>query len=639
MIKTLEKFRNTILGSFFAILLSVSMLGFGVNLFIDSSSDEVIQVNGEKIPTSEFYRRKSQEEQRLREMLGAQYQALAGNFMKGLDQRIADSLVQSKLISQLAERIGLSGPSDGLLKQKIKESFTQGWSAAAYDRLLASLGLTAAQFQNEFRKELRDVQLKDIVTDASVPTANEINQTILDDYRSHTIDYLVMDSSYFTKGEFRNVPEKELLSFYSENQNQFTSPAAVEYNYLIVSTNLYPELVKVESEDINRYYRQNLEKFQTSQAIQLQHVQLTTPKDLSEADLKDFNSDVTHLFKKIRDGFSFDRAVDLYSDDYSTRWNNGKTTMLEPGKLISEFEKEVWKHVDENNQEPFLISTEYGYHIARVASYKAPKPIPIESVEADIISRITRELAPSFLAEKAQSLLDQWNTSNQPLEAFARANSIPLERSGKALQASQDPSATVKGLTSKILSFDGQDKLMIKLPSAVVLAEVVKNQKETPLPFTDVKDKVIDSYTSSKANDLAKVEMEKDLEQLKNGTFKTLADIPINESVTLKSDVIVGIKKDNPTELNFPEFLDSLKALGGKTGFSGKVVPTLDGRFLLFHVKNVKDPEKDLLERKFSDYKGKATEVQAELILQSILNSLRFSSKIEVPSNLSGYGE
>lgn len=638
MIKSLEKFRNTILGSLFALVLAMSMLGFGINLFIDSKSTDAIVVNGEKIPMAEFFRRKNLEEQRFRAMLGDKYQAFAGTFLKNLDQKVADSLVQSKLLGQVATRLGLSGPGDELVKKKIKESFSQGWSLKAYTRLLSSLGVTALKFQEEFRDELRNTQLRNLILDASTPTTQEIERAIVADYSKYTISTITANSDDFTKGDFRNVNEDILKSYYEKKEKEFRIPAAVSYSYLPLQIEDFPNLVKVQEDDIKQFYRQNIEKFQNKQNIRFQHVQLTTPKNLSPEDKNAFREDVTSLFSKIRDGFSFKRAVELYSDDYSTRWNDGKSELFTPNVLIPEFQSELWKHT--GDQEPFLISTGYGYHIVEVLEYFPPTPKTLEEVQKEIENILVQESSSTFLNEKGQQLYDEWVGSGKNLKDFAKSHNMKTKETDGLYTLHKDPQPIggkppFTGLTVKVLEFPDQTSLIIKLETQTLLVEVKEHRQETSNSFEKVREEVLDRYVKEVSGDVAKQELQKIIDAVKAGTLTSLSAASLQNNVSFQDKIEVGLKnEENPPEYNFPQFLEEIGKFEEKTGISQRILPTLQGTFVIFEITKVTPPERDLIDRKSLDYKEKATQEQSELILSTILNYQRSHSSIVIPINL-----
>jgi peptidyl-prolyl cis-trans isomerase D len=638
MIRSLEKFRNTVLGSLFALILAMSMLGFGINLFVGSKSSNAIVVNGEEVPMVEFVRRKNLEEQRFRAMLGSKYQAFAGTLLKNLDQRVADALVQSKLLGQLAKRMGLSGPGDDIVKKKIKESFSQGWSLDAYTRLLSSLGVTALKFQEDFRDELRNTQLRNLINDGALPTTQEVERSIIADYSKYTISTISANTDDFAKGDFRNVNEDTLKSYYEKKENEFRIPAAISYSYLPLRIQDFPNLVKVAEEDVKQYYKQNIERFQNKQTIRFQHIQLTVPKELSPDEKETFKSEVTSLFSKIRDGFSFQRAVALYSDDYATRWNDGKSELFTPDVLIPEFESEVWKHA--GDQEPFLITTDYGYHIVEVLDYTPPTPKALKDVSKEIENTLIQESASSFLNEKGQQVYDEWIGSGKSLNDFAQSLNLKTKDTEGLYTIHRDPEPvsegpSLNGLTLKILEFPEQKTQIIRLDARSVLVEVKEYRKESANTFEQVREEVLDRYVKEVSGDLAKQALQKVLDAIKSGTIPSLSAASLENNLKFEDKIEIGLKSDeNQAEYNFPQFLEEIGKFEGKTGVSHAVLPTLQGKFVIFEITKVTPPERELIERKFLDYKEKATQEQSDLIFNTILNYQRAHSSIVIPMNL-----
>lgn len=626
------------------------MLGFGVNMFGGSKPDNTIVVNGEEIPSTQFARTRNMEEQRLRSMLGPQYASLAGTFLKNLDSRVADNLIQGKLFEQFAKKIGLSGPGDEVVKKKIKESFTQGWSIDAYTRLLASLGVTALKFQEDFRDELRKDQLRQIIVDSSFPTIREIDRSIITDHSTYQLNVISADTEHFTKNEFRNVSDDILRAYYQGKERDFQVKPAVQYSFVALTKNNFPNLVEIHPEDVEQFYKQNIDEFKTQQSIRFRHIQLTTPAGLSESEKKAYESEVTSLFSKIRDGgLSFSRGVTLFSDDYATRWNEGKTELIHPGQLVSALESTIWKHV--SDQDPFIVTTDYGYHIVEVLDYKPSTPKPFSKVKNQIEKILYNEAAGSFLNEKGQQLYDEWVNSNKSLMDFAASKSLKAFKTREKLSPDRDPTETggtpisqdlspkdliMNGLTSSVIKFHEQTKQKIKLDDRYVLVEVNDYQAESLNPFENVRQQVLEHYVNDNASTLAKAELEKLISDIKAGTIKNLQDVGLSGGLSFQESITINLsKEDSLGEFNFPGFLDEIRSLKGATGIAHKVVTSSNGKFYIFEVVQATPPNDKIIQEKREEYRNRATDLQSEVILRTILNYQKAHSEIKLPKNLS----
>lgn len=632
MIRMLEKYRNTVLGTFFALILSASMLTFGLNVFMDSSSDNVIRVNGEKIPSSEFFRVKQLLERQYRTQFGA----LAERLIQDLNQQVTERLVVDELLFQFTSSLGLSAPGENVLKEEIKKSFPQGWSLATYRRFLSSIGLTAKQYQRQFRKVLKNRQLFDLIADASIPIKKEISKSIADDFREYSVDFLKMEPNFFTSGKFRKVPLDTLKEFYQENPHLFISPAKVEYTYVDLSGSTFPNLVEIQPDDISAYYYQNIEKFQTPQKIKFQHIQLTQPKGASADTLAAFEKDVSLLFEKVRDGFSMDRAAFLFSDDYGTRWNNGRTEWIAPGQLIPELAQEVWQRALDRT--PFVVQTDYGFHIVRVVDYAPPEDIPLDQVAPAIEKELYKQAAPSFLEEKAQMLYAKWNEPpEKSLEQFALSENLPFLRTSGALEANKDPSSDTAGLTAKVLAYSDQTRLIVPLESSQILVEIQKLQEAYTPDFERIQQQVLDTYVKQKAKGLAREALQTIIEKVQTGEYSTLNEVPSDGSFRLVREIKVMPKGKNPTPFDRQETISVLRRAPTKRGMVKEIIE-LEDSLVAFYINSFQEPSNETITRKIPEYRARAKEQQSNLMTEALINALKHRSKIEVPPNMLAYG-
>lgn len=347
MLDFINRHRSTVLGTFFAGLLSLSMLGFGIDiLFNGNTRSNSIQVNNTEIPVSNYFREKKLLENQYRSMYGPQYNQIAK--MLNISQQASDKLVQQELLLQASKALGLAAPTAQNVKRKMNEElFPNGFDKNRYRSFLATTEMSAQEFEEDYKNTLIQKQFVNILRDAVEPTDSEVKKAIIKDKSVHTVRALTSNFDFYTKGEFRKVDDKELSEYLKANSQQFMTKASADYDYIVIDEKVFPNLVEILPEDVQSYYEQNKEKFQTRPKIQFKLIQLDKPKDKEESkddtkntekELKEVKKDARELAKLINDGFPFADAVKLYSTDEATRKTGGLSKIYPQGSLKPELE-------------------------------------------------------------------------------------------------------------------------------------------------------------------------------------------------------------------------------------------------------------------------------------------------------------
>ena len=151
ILQTIHKYRRTLIGVTFILLMGLSLSGLGVNAFqslSDSKSGNyAIKINTREISFPEF----------------AKFNR--GN--KQDPQRTADRLVNSSLLEQAAENMGFRSGDDVVKQIVTQEIFRGSFSSSLYQGFLQQMGVSANEFESGLREEAQRGQLTQLLGDVS----------------------------------------------------------------------------------------------------------------------------------------------------------------------------------------------------------------------------------------------------------------------------------------------------------------------------------------------------------------------------------------------------------------------------------------------------------------------------------------
>jgi peptidyl-prolyl cis-trans isomerase D len=633
ILTAIQNRRNTILGTFFVFLLSMSMLSFGLDIFRSNPRDElIIKVNDQEIPFDTFYRERKMLEERYQQMFGPNYSQFMKMMAGNLNNQVIDKLVNDTLIRQLAVALDFSSPSAKLLREKLQEIFPKGFSSESYLSLLQNLGMTAKQFEDEVRSSLINEQFVKLIDDISFSTKHALKNEINKVLRKYNITLIEADPKLFTSDRIPS--ESEINKFIKKEKSVFILPSKVKYNFLIISDSTFPNLIKFENEDIETYYTTNVHKYQTVPKVKLQKIKINFS---NEEEKKKIIKEAQKLITELSEGLSFDLAVKAFTVE-ATR-SLGISEWISPNESIPELEEVIWR-LDVASG-PEIVETKDSIYVVKVIDYLPPKDKPLSEVKDLIITELKKEIAPSFMNTKSQELFKLWNSSNLSLLDFCKSNSLKCSSSNSLLDSSKDPENVPIGLTQKIINEaereDNDDnKFSLDFNESQVITEVIKYQEpQLPKLNDEVREKASKLMRKADSDKSARKQLLTVLD-VATRTSKPLADITLDPRL-VKSGKILILQDQNSAKYLTPELKERIESLN-KTPFLIKKINEYDNKFFILSVNEFIIPDAKTIDKEKDKIGEKLASKESELLKQSILNSLKASSEIIVPPNISSYG-
>lgn len=150
---------------------------------------------------------------------------------------------------------------------------------------------------------------------------------------------------------------------------------------------LVKENIKVNDEDVKKYYQENQIQFVIFDEVSVAHIVLATEKEAKD------------IIKKIENGESFEKLAEKNSIDPRSAKYGGKIGFVAKGQTAKEFTDAAFelKKDGEFTKEPVKINE--SYHIIKRLAYKPPKLKEFEEVKDSIKDKVTQEKTGKFLSE------------------------------------------------------------------------------------------------------------------------------------------------------------------------------------------------------------------------------------------------
>ena len=255
----------------------IGLISFVFVLYFGYSSRErkgvkVASVNGEPISRLEY----EETRRRLRENLQQQYRDIWNeDLMKmfDIDNMALDSLINQRLVTQEAKKIGLDITEKEIQEEILAKPYFQSdghFDERRYNALLSQSRMTPEDFEAGIAQQLLERKLTQFLTTFSSVT----DQELLDDY---TFDNERIMISYvqFLPKDFEGAVEyepKALEDYFAEHKEEYRKPEEIKIAYITIDPNDFADEVVISDEEVKSYYEENIDMFQEERQVKARHI-------------------------------------------------------------------------------------------------------------------------------------------------------------------------------------------------------------------------------------------------------------------------------------------------------------------------------------------------------------------------------
>jgi len=501
-------------------------------------------VNGEPITGTEYQKTY----QHLLEALQREYKNVwSENLIEAFDlrNRALENLINQKLVSQEARRIGLDVTEKEIQKEILAyPAFQSGgrFDESRYRALLSQNRMKPEDFEASIAQELLQRKLSQFLMTFSPVTEQEVLDQYTFSNQKAKISFVQFQAKTYEKSV--NVDPKSMEAYFEEHKEEYRIPEKIKITYITIDPDTFKSEVKITNKQVRDYYEENREIFRQEKEVRARHILFKLAQNASEEEEKKVREKASMVLEKARKGEDFPNLAKKYSEG-PTAQKGGDLGFFSEGQMIKPFEEAAFKMKKGEISE--LVRTRFGYHIIKVEDVKEERQRNLDEVREEIRKALTNMVSTDLAHEKALSLIDQM-PYNVVLEEYAERQKVSTKQSGYF--SSNEPIPDIGGddkLRKSIFSFEKNDVSdVLELGGKFYIIQVV-DKKASHLPeLEDVKEKVKKNFISHLATLEAKSAAEDYLAQLKGAKdWKQLAKernliINITEYIT-RSDYIPQI--------------------------------------------------------------------------------------------------
>ncbi len=488
---------------------------FGIDAFFrDGGVEGVAEVNGEEISQAELDYGIELQKRRIQQQLGESFDpsTLEDSMLK---DSVLDSLVLRQLLKAKANELGLRIP-EAVIDQIIvsNEAFHENgkFSAQRYENLIRSNGLLASDHRNQRRTELQLQQLASGFTEGAFTTDKDLNIVARLTQERRDVRFLTVpvekDLSKI------DVSDEELQEYYAEHKDEFQSKEQVQLEF--VELRLQDLFEEVSEAEVKATYEREIAAFEASEEREVAHILLEVNDERSEKQAK---QQLQNLAELLQQGADFAELAEQHSEDVGTVDFGGNLGFVKRGDLPVEFEQAAQELAIDAVSEP--VVTEAGVHLIKLLDVKKDEAPDFASSKARITEDIQKAQAKPEFVESFEALADsvfgaddlsvaaaELDLKVQQTEFFDRSGGEGIAAKPKVLSLVFDNEFIESRQNSDVLELDDDRAIVVRVKT---------HKPAAPLKLAAVKDEIDANIRQNKANSAAQAKAKTLLQKIEGG--------------------------------------------------------------------------------------------------------------------------
>ncbi len=598
---------------------------FGMDAYFSGSpgGNEVAAVGGSKISVAEFDRALREQQDRLREATGGQFdRALFES--EAFRRTVLNGLINQRVLLLHAEDNRMVVTNEQMQTFIASLPAFQGedgrFSLDRYEMLLRAQNMTPQMFEASLRQDLRVQQIVEAVGESAFTGILPVRRFLEAQLEAREIrDFAIPVERFIDEV---TVDAEAVRAFYDGNPDRFERPPRVRAQYVVFDDNALLSRLQIDDAQVEAFYQANIGRFGLPEERRARHILIQVDGDAAEVDVSAARERAQRVLDALREApESFAELAAAESEDPGSASAGGDLGFFSQGAMVAEFEEAVFgRGVGELGE---LVRSDFGFHVIEVTEIRPDSIQPLEAVRGEIVAELGRQEASRQFAVLAEQFANTVYEQPDSLEPAAELLGLEiretdwLERGNVVVGGFSN-----ERLSSELFSVDarenGENIEAIEVARGTLLAaRVLEHQDAQRLPFEQVSEQIERQLRVERASARAREHGESLLAQL------TAGDTPEIEWSTIRR-----IQRGMPTLP--PPAMQAVFA-ASSAGLPAHVgVPVADGSFALYRIEAVERAELDdddpRLRAVADEYRGRV----ADKDFDAFLASLRDQYTVEV---------
>jgi peptidyl-prolyl cis-trans isomerase D len=527
------------------LLIFPSFVFFGIQGYsrMDEAGNETVaKVAGAKITRAELDSAHREQIERVRrQMPGIDIKLFDTPEMR---QQTLEALVRERVMLATADKLNLTTTNERLQRELLAvpqlaalKKPDGSFDTQAYRALLQAQGMTPEMFEARVRQDttLRQV-LEGLSGTVFAPTASTdvaidalLQQREVQVQRFDTKDFLAKV----------NPSDADMEAYYKNPTNaaQFQSPEQATVEYVVLDIDALKKGITVKEDELRKYYAENEKRYSTPEERRASHILVKAEKSAPAADREQAKANAEKLLADVKKNpASFAELARKNSDDPGSAERGGDLDFFARGAMVKPFEDAAFGL--KQGEISGVVESDFGYHVIQVTGARGGEKRSFDSVRAEIVDEVGKQLAQREFSEKALEFTNMVYEQADSLKPVADKFKLELRKIDNVRRV---PGPETKGPLANakfIEALFGNDALRNKRnteaveigPNQMVSGRVLQYNPAQQRPLADVKTAVREKVAATQAAALARKEGEARLAQLRAAPDGTLTEAPVTVS-------------------------------------------------------------------------------------------------------------
>ncbi len=533
-------------------LITLPFAFFGVDYYFrqGGSVPEVATVAGEPVTVAEFNQTIAEQQDRLRQQLGAGYDpAMFDN--PEIRFSVLEQLVNKRLLQNLSKSESFRVP-DAQLQQYIAglPPFQENgqFSVERYRQLLTSQNMTPMQFEERLRQDLllsplqEPLSLGNIVATASTARYLGLLQ------QKREVAAAAIEPDQFTAGI--KIDDAAVKAFYDANTGSFQSPEQAKIEYLILTQDTLAQQITVLPAEVKAQYDGNMNLYGKGEERLASHILIAVKPDASSADKDAARKKADDVAAQAKaNPAKFADLAKQFSQDPGSATQGGDLGSFGRGNMVKPFDDAVFAMKVGDVVGP--VTTDFGFHVIKLNGITPQRALPFDEVKGQIEAGLKRQRAQQKFAAAADQLQNLVYEQADSLAGASKALGLPVQATQFVTKAQAQALARGSAKLAQTLfapeSIQGRrnTEAIEIAPNALMAARIVDYKPAAVRPFADVAEEIRQQMTSKAAADMAQKAGAEKLALLQQGKSDKEVGLAFAAPVTLtRNDAQAGFTPD-----------------------------------------------------------------------------------------------
>ena len=585
-----------------------------------NSAEVIATVNDSEITQNEFENALRQQQKRMSEQLGANYDpAMFDN--PEIRRQIMDNLVTQRLLVDRAIAGRLVVTDDQLAQVIGSEAVFQDdgrFDKKRYVAVLESNNLSPATYEARLREDLLGQRIQEsYVQNGYAPDSVAVKILRLNEQRRTVSISTISFLDFIAQAK---VDEAAIKSYYEANQSEFQVPEQAKVEYVKLAMDDLLERTEVSKEEIRKYYDERPNDFGTPEERQAAHILISVTPASSQTERDAAKAKAESLLQQVRETpEKFSELARNNSQDPVSATNGGDLGYIGRGMMGKPFEDAAFGlKVGEVSG---LVLSDFGYHIIKLIAIKSSRIVSFDEAREEIVNKLRQSKTTDHFAELAEKLSNTAYEQSDTLKPAADLVGSKIEQSAWLINGRPEGELWNKKMLQAVFNDDvvknKRNTAAVEVATNVlVAARILEYKPESVRTLSEVYETIREKLTRQQALEQAEKHGSALLEKLQQGNKPALKWVAVPSVTRLKpgsldSGLVLNIFQADPARL--PQYVGARDAQKG---------------YVLARVDAVNDEVID--EAKRARYAQQLRQLTGEEMFQAYLSDAKQQASITV---------